>query len=1069
MSYTSASIDRIREANIVEVVGHFVSLKKEGVNLKGLSPFKDEKTPSFVVSPVKQIFKCFSTGSGGDGIRFVMLYKNVDFIEAVKTISEICNIHLEEEDVPEEVIEKRKTLNKLKAFTTNVEKKYRELYYDLDSKHWAKKWLKDRKYSKDVLVAFGVGYTPGGIVHKAAIESGYFETSKEVGLVKVKDGLSYDFFKDRITFPIHDQKGLTLGFGARRSDDENVKKYAKYLNPPESPIYNKSRVLYGIYQARDSINKTNTAILVEGYTDVIAMHDKGFSNTVACCGTAFTIEQAKVLSKIAKKVILFMDGDAAGQAAIKKGISILLSVGLQPLVCILDEGVDPDSLCRDGAVKKYIEKNQEDALFWLAEKYAAESDKDPMQRGFAIDEIAKLLLHIEHDIIRGQYVKSVSKIFKTSLKEFKNIVDKYGQAEIKANIKTTSIHDNLGLPEGADPEQYLRDRFAIVGNSYYFSGKDGFFKGSNCKVTPLFHIAGESENKRLCEITNELNHTVLVDFESREMNSFSKFEDRLVDKGYFVFTSQTQLYHFKLLKNQILRDFIKAHELYTLGWQPEQFLAYANGVWDDGVFKEVNRYGIMQVARDGKSLTNNKKTDIKHYYSPAFSDIYKDAREGDDPYENDRYFVYNKSPISIAQWCKLMIRVYGDRGRLAVAFSVASLFRDHIMKRHGFFPHLFLSGEKGSGKSKYGDSIISLFTHKLPAFDLNSGTPVAFYSRVARLKNVPVFLEEFNDKIADVMFQGLKAAYDGRGREKGTLSTKNKTVVSKVQSSCVIAGQYLSARDDNSLTSRSIVMHFIKRNFDGEDTTDYDQLKDFENTGLSSLLTEIVAHRDYFEEFFQKQYSKNVKRFKNSLKDEEYQERMMGNYNAMFTPLELLSSKVDFGIDLEQFYNECLEGIISNSDLIIESEGLAEFWKVLEHLEKHKIILYGRDYLIETPIETSINPKKKESEVWKNTSREQVLFLRLNSVHQEYHKEVTKREGVDVIGESTLRNYFRAKKYYIGPKKSHRFDNAATSCYLFNYTLLNKQGVLNLVGNPSKEGIDIQNFSEPNIPDDTPF
>ena len=1059
MGYTQTSIDRVREADIVQVVNHFVPLKKTGANYKAPSPFKEEKTPSFVVSPAKNIFKCFSTGIGGDAIKFVMEHKSLPFFEAIQIIAEICNIHLEEEEVSEEQKRKRSARDRSKAFLGNVEKKYKELFIALPKDHWVKEWINKRGYSQDILIEFGVGYTPGDVVNKPAIEKGYFETGKETGLIKVKNGVSYDAFKNRLMFPIHNKRGETIAFGGRRSDDEGEANYPKYINTAESDLYHKKEVLYGLHQAQNAIRKNEKAILVEGYTDVIALHDKGHCNAIASCGTAFTKEQARSLRSMCKSIVLFMDGDAAGQAAIKKSIPIILSVGLQAFVCVLPEKHDPDSLCQSGDIDTYLQDNEQDALFWLSEQYAYNSKEDPMAKSYAMENLAKILIQIPNEIARSSYIKKISSIFKAPVKELKGAVDQEAKINIESSAKNTVI-DTKGLPDGADQEQYIRDRFAIVGNVYFFNDRGFFFKGSNFKLTPLFHIAGKSDNKRLCEVVNELGHKSLIDFESRELNSFTKFEDRLVEEGYYTFDAQTSVGHFKLLKNQILRDFIKAHELRTLGWQHERFFAFADGVFDNGHFKEVNKYGIVQIEREGKDLSEYQ-TDIKHYYSPAFSEIYKASREGDDPYENDRFFIYKKSPVRMLEWSQQLVRVYGDRGRLAVAFAVASIFRDHIIQRYGFFPHLFLSGEKGSGKSKYGDSIVSMFTYKLPAFDLNSGTLVGFFRRLARIKNIPVFLEEFNDKIHDQMFQGLKAAYDGRGREKGSMTTDNRTMISKVNSSCIIAGQYLSSRDDNSLTSRSIVQHFVKRDFTGEDTTDYDTLKDWENKGLSSMILEVLQHQLHFEELFHKQFAKNVHRFKKSLENDEYQERMLMNYNALFTPLELLSQKMEFDISMKAFYQECVDGIIANSDLIIESEGLAEFWKILEYLEKTNVIVFGRDYDIDVPHETTINPKKNETTTFKNTNRDKILFLRLNVVHQEYHKEVSRRESVDVIGEATIRNYFKSKKYFVGPKKAHRFDNSSSSCYLFNLTFMENKGVLSLMGDSSKKQEIPEDYSQP--------
>ncbi len=1051
--YTEASIDRVREADIVEVISNFLDLKRSGSNYSAKSPFKDEKTGSFMVSPAKQIFKCFATGQGGDAIKFVQLYKSLSFIEAIETIAGICSIYLEEEEVSEDRKKHLVNMQSLKDFSTNVAGEYAKQFKALPKDHWAKEMLAKRGYTEDTIIEFQLGFAPGNLVSKAAINSGKLELAKETGLVRTKTGTSYDFFKDRIIFPIHNRQGQVIAFGGRRSNDESVSKFAKYFNSAESIIYNKSKTLYGLHQAQRSITKTKYAVLVEGYTDVITLHQNGCTNAIATCGTALTPLQVKALKQMCNHVIIFRDGDAAGINAALKDIDVLLAGGLKVLVCVAQEGEDPDSMCRlpKMDIVSYLENNSEDGLIWKATKAYNEANGDPTYIATSLEGLNETFAKIQSEILRKEYIKQVAAVYKQPARTIEKGVKAYlaaeeEKAQRKAKEgKTLGEEDILGLPKGADMDQYMKDRFAIAGNCYHFQGKDGFFKGTNFKMTPLFHIYGREENKRLCEVVNDLGNKRLIDFDSKDFINFAKIQEKLIEEGYFVWLPNAQNIHFKLVAQKILNDFITAYPLKTLGWQKEKFFAFADGAYHNKQFQPVNKYGILHIENEENAATEYSE-EVKYFYSPAFSEIYKSSREDDDPYENDRSFVYKQSPVSLSRWMSQMCKVYKDKGSIAIGFTLASIFRDHIIARYSFFPHLFLSGEKGSGKSKFGDSIANFFTYKLSPFDLNSGTLVGFYRRLARIKNVPVFFEEFHDKIDDRMFQSLKGAYDGRGREKGSMTTDNRTSISKINSSCILAGQYLSNRDDNSLTSRSIINHFIKptENFSNEEIENYNLLKSWEEQGLSSLVLDVIEHRGLVEQNFHKLFSENSKKFKKDLADFEYQERMLMNYNALFTPVQILYSCFDFPFTLDEFYTQCLHGIIDNSDLIIESEGMSEFWRVLEHLQKRKVIKEGYDFVIDTPIEVTVNPKKGAKEKYKNHERNQILYLRLSSVHQEYHIEVSKRDGVDVIGEATIRNYFKSKKYFIAQKHGHRFNDGVKSCYLFNYTAMVKQGILNL-------------------------
>ena len=485
--YTENSIDRIREADIVQIIEHFLPLKKEGANYKAKSPFIDEKTPSFVVSPVKQIFKCFSTGQGGDAIKFIQLYKNLNFIEAVESIADICNILLEKEELSEEQTNQIKTSQSLKTLNDNVAKEYAKQLQQLPHTHWAKQLLQIRNYDNNIIIEFQLGYAPGNIVSKAVIKNGKLELAKETGLVKTKAGTSYDFFKERIIFPIHNKNGQVVSFGGRRSNEESAINYAKYLNTSESIVYNKSKTLYGLYQAQRSITKNDYAVLVEGYTDVITLHQNDCTTAVATCGTALTHSHAKQLSQLCEHVIIFRDGDKAGYNAILKengDIDMLLSIGVKASVCIAMEGEDPDSMCRltDIEIKEYIKSNYEDALLWKANRLLETTNGDPTDKAKSLDKLIISLAAIKSEVVRKEYAKKVASLYKQGTRTIEKsvkilIAEREAAALKKAERKgSLDIEQHLGLPKGADKDQFVKDRFAICGNTYFFQGNNGFFK-----------------------------------------------------------------------------------------------------------------------------------------------------------------------------------------------------------------------------------------------------------------------------------------------------------------------------------------------------------------------------------------------------------------------------------------------------------------------------------------------------------------------------------------------------------------------------------------------------------------
>lgn len=1119
-----SSIDKVRDANIVDIISHYAELKRSGSSWVCNSPLTAEKTPSFHVNTVKNNWVCYSSNQGGDGIKFVMQKESMNFIEAITKIAAICNIVLEYEEVSEEQkvkIERKKSALEILSSTA---KKYQDLLKKLPDTHWAVKMIQERKISPESIINFHLGYTPGQrIITAPLIDNGHFELGNTTGIISVKEGRNNDFFNDRIMFPIHNEKGEVVSFGGRAAQDE----LPKYLNGKETSVYTKSKVLYGLYQARTAIAKSGISVLTEGYTDVIAAHQVGVCNAVATCGTALTKEQVLLLKRFGNTVIIMRDNDfpkavkalieltqaiildkqidlsdkyksitennciavarlvikklnesnedqiladqlddkirainpkdlGPGTAAAFKDIDLCLKYGLKTLVCLLPIGEDPDSFSRKADLSKYISDNSQDAYEWKINKLKNIAADDPDEISNAVDTASHILHSISDDIKRNIYIDKTAKAFKISKSTVTDIIksiqeDLENQAA-KSLGENAELQDELKLPKGANIEEYKSYGYVTVDDAYYFPGRSGgFFRGSNFKIEPLFHIYGQNNNKRICEATYDGGRRKLVVFESQDFVQRTRFETKLIDEGGLVFTENVGNNHFIIMRNRILSSFTKAFEITTLGWQPkEKIFAFADCIYDKGNLKRVNPYGIIEINKDEYQDEDKGEyfEEVNSYFLPAFSAIYKDLRDGDDPYENDRYFVYKQSPVTLQKWIDQMIKVYGyEKAAIGVAFNIASLFRDLILKRYQFFPHVFCAGDKGSGKSKFAESCVAMFTHKQEPFDLNSGTPVAFFRRLARITNAPSMFEEYHDNVDDKFFQALKGAYDGRGREMGKATGDNKTTTTKVNCSLILLSQYLSSRDDNSLTSRSVIMNFIKSvdPFTTEEVEEYTKLKAWEEVGLSSMLVDLLGFRPYVEEHLYKRYGEFTAKFKKDLKGKEYQERMLQNYVAIITPLSLMMDKMNLIFDINKIYSQFLTAILDSSDLIIESEGLAEYWRVIEFLLDSKQINERNHFNIAQDREVKLYTRKGEADVtWTNHNSEKLLYLNQKAMHQMYHKEVTKREGSEVITDATIRNYFKSKKYFIGTKNSHRFGEVSTTALVFNYSMMLYGGVLNL-------------------------
>jgi len=332
-----------------------------------------------------------------------------------------------------------------------------------------------------------------------------------------------------------------------------------------------------------------------------------------------------------------------------------------------------------------------------------------------------------------------------------------------------------------------------------------------------------------------------------------------------------------------------------------------------------------------------------------------------------------------------------------------------------------------------------------------------------------VFLDEYHDRLDERIFQAMKGAWNGLGREKGMATNDKRTIYDKVNSAIYYAGQYLPTRDDNSLATRTICLQFPSKNYTTEEKDAYNQLMSWTAQGLSSLVVEVLKSRTYFESNLPRINQEVTRELKEALTDIDYQERIFGNYAVLLITYKLLENKLMFPFTYESIFQQCIDGIIENSENIQDSNGLTEFWNVIEWLHEHKYITEGQQFKIEKPLRVQYQGSKKQTLIHENTGQKEILFLRLNTVHQDYVKEVTKRDGIQSIGETTLRNYFKSRGYYIGPIKSKRFEDKASSCYAFDYSKMKRSNILNIDTLQKVASTTEPVTSDDNKPDDLPY
>lgn len=436
-------------ARIEEVVGDFVKLKKSGANLKGMCPFHNEKTPSFMVNPAKNIFKCFGCGESGNPVTFIMKHEHYSYPEALRFLAEKYSIAIEEDTGGSDFqpdFEEKESLYALNSF---AQKYFSNILLSSEQgKAVARTYLESRGIKAKDIDKFALGYNPDSwdAFTNHALENGYkLSLLESAGLTVVKDTkTSYDKFKGRIIFPIHNLTGRIAGFGARVIGKADGR--PKYMNSPETEIYNKSKILYGLYQAKSQVSSKDNCYLVEGYTDVIAMHKAGIENVVASSGTSLTMEQIRLIKRYTENITILYDGDAAGIHASLRGMNMILEEGMNVKIVLFPEGEDPDSFSKNREaleVRNYISENAQDFVKFKTHLLLKDTENDPIKKASLIRDIVETIAVIPDSILRSLYIKECSTLLGITEQNLQNHLNK----ELRSRIKKKLPGPEEDIPE----------------------------------------------------------------------------------------------------------------------------------------------------------------------------------------------------------------------------------------------------------------------------------------------------------------------------------------------------------------------------------------------------------------------------------------------------------------------------------------------------------------------------------------------------------------------------------------------------------------------------------------------
>jgi len=458
------TINKITEtARIEEVVGDFVTLKKRGTSLIGNCPFHNEKTPSFHVSVAKGIYKCFGCGKGGDSVHFIMDHEKYSYPEALKFLANKYNIEVEETVQSPQNIEAQNARESLYIVSEYAANYFaNELWTGEDGRAIGLSYFKERGFREDILKKFQLGYSPDSwdALIQSAVSAGHKEEYLEkTGLAIRNDkGRLYDRFRGRVLFPIHNFTGRIIGFGGRTlKTDKNV---PKYVNSPESDIYHKSNVLYGLFHAKKAIRDADNCYLVEGYADVLAVHQAGIENVVASSGTSLTTEQIRLIGRFSENVTILYDGDAAGIKASLRGLDMILEEGLNVKVVLFPDGHDPDSYMHhvgSGEFKKYIENNRKDFILYKASILLKEAGTDPIKRAGIIRDIVESIAKIPDDIKASVFIRECSGLLQVEERILLSELNKIRAAKFKKASGGNQPQQSSFQPSSYQQNPYQQD------------------------------------------------------------------------------------------------------------------------------------------------------------------------------------------------------------------------------------------------------------------------------------------------------------------------------------------------------------------------------------------------------------------------------------------------------------------------------------------------------------------------------------------------------------------------------------------------------------------------------------
>ena len=1012
-------IDKIYECDLCEAIGrvyHDPSYKiLSNGTAKGLSPFVNERTPSFVVSNVKGIWKDFASGKGGKSvIEFVQAYKGMDFPEAVKLACEVLNIPIAYEKETEAQKAKRQEKKSLGEIIVFVKENYKE---NLPKLSHAQQYMLERGFTEELLEDFEIGYALAGM-YEVLKERGQVREGVALGVLKAyQNGGYYDFFKGRIIFPISDKHGHCVGFGGRVMPSEAKEGAPKYLNSPESEVFHKSELLYGFHLARNSMAQRGEVYLVEGYTDVMRMHQIGLRNCVATLGTALSAQHLVEIKKLCKKLIIFRDSDKAGETAAYRDMGLALEAGLfvERVVFASEHKEDPDSIgqregavaliegARCDAVLHYLQGAYEEALV-RAETKGKKVILMPEDKKRLSDLALELIGKIPDVVTRDAYMEQVKARFgiKVAIEKPKEEKIVFDTPRLFSMGDIDPLEDYQFPKEVEDPSVYKNEilEYGVFqhANRIYCNTGSAFYDVSNFSIEIIQHMQDEQFPMKLIRICNVHGVEKIFDVLSEKINTLNSFKNVVTSYGNFSF-SGSAAQHERLLR-YLFDRMGTGRKIDVLGWQAEGFWVWNNKIVIPGLREEaINSEGLFKYQNDSYYIPSANKNFEKNMYK----------------YGAQKKFRSIPTEVSLPQYLKQLYKVHRGHAITGILFGIGSLFQDIVVSCTGFFPILFYFGPASTGKDNICEAIQSFVGQPQTAIQLegSASTIKAQIREFAQFSNGISQLSEY--KRGNPQVDGIiKGLWDRRGYKRGSIESRVAVDEVPIISSTLLTGN--DSPDAEALITRLIWEEMKVQEFSDEAKAAYNKLKDMCRRGVSGISDWLLHKRAVFQEHFLEMYREKKRLLSEREAIKGVPVRMIDNLAVLYAVYGIFEREGIFPFwqeDMERHF----DALIENQRRKIESDSVYQrFWDCFMVCMR---LTQGERLQVDT------NLRAEGGRIYFNFSTAYSIVQRQWFV--QYREQAP--------GKSEMRRQLREDSSYMGEEKSIRINtniNSPTSAMVID-------------------------------------